>query len=263
VRIFVDADSCPPEARGVVLRAAEKRRMKAIFAANKRLADVQGKFASIALCGHGPDAADNYIVTHSEAGDLAVTRDVPLAFRLAERGVAVLNDRGRVFTTDGLRSFMAARKVRVGVTENGIRVDKIANYGKKEVKMFADSFDRLLTALAGPAPPNSKRYRKEEARRREEEAERKRQEKLERRFRRAEERRRLAEIEYRKQEEAMRKLRAEAVRKREEKMARMREREQAREKASKSAESVSALRKAGKPSKASKTPTVARDINRK
>jgi hypothetical protein len=117
------------------------------------------------------------------------------------------------------------RKVWTGVTESGVRVDKIANYGKKEVKLFADCFDRLLTALAGPAPSDSTRKNRAERKREEEaEAERKHLEKIERRARRAEARRRLAEIERRKQEEAMRKLRAEAVRKLEEKMARKRER---------------------------------------
>lgn len=222
----------------MVLRAASKRRMKAIFAANRRLADVRGKFAKMALCGRGPDAADNYIVTNSEAGDIAVTRDVPLAYRLAERGVSVLNDRGRVFTKGELRSFMAVRKVWTGVTGRGVRVDKIANYGKKEVKLFADCFDRLLTALAGPAPPNSACKEMSE-RKRKAETTRKRIAAVYRKLEKEVEMKRLWEIERKRElertredesarklrlEEARRRYEEEAERKREEKEAQRRER---------------------------------------
>jgi hypothetical protein len=35
----------------------------------------------------------------------------------------------------------------VGLAENGLDIERTANYGPKELKLFADSLDRLLTKL--------------------------------------------------------------------------------------------------------------------
>jgi hypothetical protein len=35
----------------------------------------------------------------------------------------------------------------VGLAENGLGMERTANYGKKELKSFADSLDRTLTKL--------------------------------------------------------------------------------------------------------------------
>jgi hypothetical protein len=35
----------------------------------------------------------------------------------------------------------------VGLAENGLGVERITNYGKKERKAFADSLDRILVKL--------------------------------------------------------------------------------------------------------------------
>jgi uncharacterized protein YaiI (UPF0178 family) len=48
------------------------------------------------LCPPGQDSADNRIVELARPGDLALTRDVPLASRLVEASVLVMDDRGRV-----------------------------------------------------------------------------------------------------------------------------------------------------------------------
>jgi len=42
---------------------------------------------------------------------------------------------------------LSLRNFTVGLAENGLGIERIANYGKKELKTFADSFDRLLTKL--------------------------------------------------------------------------------------------------------------------
>ena len=151
MKILVDADSCPTQARRVILRAAEKRRVRAVFAANRQIPGIEGDFVAMALCPEYADAADDYIVELAKGGDLAVTRDVPLAARLVNKGIAVLDDRGRVFTRDNIGSFMSIRDFNIGLTMDGVGIERIANYGKKDIKMFADSFDKLLTRLCAQA----------------------------------------------------------------------------------------------------------------
>jgi hypothetical protein len=36
----------------------------------------------------------------------------------------------------------------VGLAENGFEFERTASYGKRELKAFADSFDKLLAKLA-------------------------------------------------------------------------------------------------------------------
>jgi uncharacterized protein YaiI (UPF0178 family) len=84
----------------------------------------------------------------AKPGDLAVTRDVPLAERLVEARVTVLDDRGRVYSAENIRHYRSLRDFTVGLAENGLGIVRTANYGKKDIKKFADSLDRELTRLA-------------------------------------------------------------------------------------------------------------------
>ncbi|GHV71239.1 UPF0178 protein [Spirochaetia bacterium] len=145
--IFVDADSCPRPAREAVLRSSNKKGIRSVFAANRSIPGIAGKYAVMEICPAGEGSADNRIVSLARQGDLAVTRDIPLAARLVEASVAVLDDRGRVYTRENIRERLSLRDFTVNLAEQGLGIERAASYGKKELKGFADSFDRLLTAL--------------------------------------------------------------------------------------------------------------------
>jgi uncharacterized protein YaiI (UPF0178 family) len=99
------------------------------------------------VCPPGEGSADNRLVSLAEKGDLAVTRDIPLAARLLEAGAAVLDDRGRTYTAENIREKLSLRDFTVGLAENGMDFERTAGYGKRELKTFADALDRLLTGL--------------------------------------------------------------------------------------------------------------------
>jgi len=145
MKILVDADSCPKPARDLVLRRAVKLNVRIIFAANRPIPDAAG--AQMEICPAGDNAADDRIVELSEPGDIAITRDVPLAKRLVEKGINVLDDRGRVFNKNNINELLSLRNFTVGLAENGLEFERTATYGKKELKTFADSFDRILMKL--------------------------------------------------------------------------------------------------------------------
>ncbi|MDR2159669.1 MAG: DUF188 domain-containing protein [Treponema sp.] len=144
MKILVDADSCPGPARDLLLRTAARTGVKTIFAANRLLPGVGGGAAVMELCPPGKDSADNRIFNLAEKGDLAITRDVPLASRLVEASVTVMDDRGRVYTGENIRERLSLRNFMVGLAENGLGADRSANYGRKELKAMADSLDRFL-----------------------------------------------------------------------------------------------------------------------
>jgi uncharacterized protein YaiI (UPF0178 family) len=147
MKILVDADSCPKDARELTLRTAERRGIQAVFAANRPIPGIDGKHVTMEICPPGENSADDRIVTLAQAGDLAVTRDLALAKRLLEKDVVVVDDRGRVFTRDNINELLSLRDFVVGLAENGLGVERTASYGKKERKAFADSLDRQLTKL--------------------------------------------------------------------------------------------------------------------
>jgi uncharacterized protein YaiI (UPF0178 family) len=149
VRILVDADSCPKPARNLILKTATRRKIPAIFAANRPLPGLgESAYAVMELCPAGEGAADDRIVALAAPGDLAVTRDIPLASRLVEVSVLVIDDRGRSYTRENIRELLSLRDFRVGLAENGLETERSAVYGKRELKTFADALDRAL-AKAG------------------------------------------------------------------------------------------------------------------
>ncbi|MCL2213979.1 MAG: DUF188 domain-containing protein [Treponema sp.] len=150
MKIIIDADSCPRPARDLVLRRACKLSIRIIFAANRLIPSeyaINGQIvhAEMVICPAIDNSADDKIVELAQPGDLVITRDVPLAKRLIEKDVFVIDDRGRIFTQDNINEMLSLRNFKVGLAENGLEIERIAGYGKKELKLFADSFDRVLT----------------------------------------------------------------------------------------------------------------------
>jgi len=144
MKFLVDADSCPKSARDLVIRRAKKLDAPVIFAANRQ---IEADGVQMEICSNKENAADDRIVELAEKGDVVITRDIPLAKRLVEKEAAALDDRGRVFDKNNINELLSLRNFKVGLADNGLDIDRIANYGKKELKSFADSLDRLLAKI--------------------------------------------------------------------------------------------------------------------
>ncbi|MDR1430247.1 MAG: DUF188 domain-containing protein [Spirochaetaceae bacterium] len=151
MKILVDADSCPKEVRDLVIRAAERTGISAVFAANRMIPGIEGKPVRMELCPPGEGKADDRIVSLAEPGDLVLTRDIPLAERVVKASVTALDDRGRVFTPENIGQALSLRNFTLDLVQNGMDFERDNSYGKKELKRFADSFDRVLTRLVKEA----------------------------------------------------------------------------------------------------------------
>ena len=148
MQIFVDADSCPRQAREMVSRFSARLGIKATFVANRPIPGAGNTTVIMEICPAEEGAADNRIVELALCGDLVLTRDLPLAERLVQAGVTVLDDRGRVFTKENIRERRSLRDFVVGLAENGLETERTASYGKKEITALANSLDKELTRLA-------------------------------------------------------------------------------------------------------------------
>ena len=157
MQILVDADSCPREARELVLRFSARLGIKTIFAANRPIPGIPSpkegnqsafeEYVKMELCSKEEGAADDRIIALAIPGDLALTRDLPLAERLVEAGVTVLDDRGRIFTKENIRQLRSLRDFTVGLANNGMEYERTSSYGKKELNSLANSLDKEITRL--------------------------------------------------------------------------------------------------------------------
>ena len=147
MKILVDADSCPASVRDIIARAAERVGVEAVFAANRKIPLSLHRLIRMHIVEKGEGKADEYLIDCSEQGDLAVTRDIPLAAALIEKGVIVINDRGDHFTGDNIRERLSVRNLMKDFRESGIMHEGANTYGRREIQKFAAAFDRELMRL--------------------------------------------------------------------------------------------------------------------
>ncbi len=151
-QLFVDADSCPKALRAIILKSVNKRKITAVFVADRVLQDVvkvenKTHLARMIVVEKGDDSADDAIVSLAQKGALAITRDVILADRLAEKGLTVLDDRGGVFTRENVKERLSVRNMMSELRDYNIYVEKTKPMSPKEIQLFANAFDRELTKI--------------------------------------------------------------------------------------------------------------------
>lgn len=154
--VWIDADSCPRSVRSYVIKRAVFLSVKVIFVANHEIpapafARESGMF-SMAVCGKARGEADRVILDGAREADIVVTRDVPLAVSLARKGVAVMNDRGTLFTKENAAEKLKERDFDFALSQIGFAGAKKSSYGKKELAAFSRLFDKAIEkALADSA----------------------------------------------------------------------------------------------------------------
>lgn len=148
MRIWIDADAAPVDVKAVVFRAADRLGIETILVANspQPIPKAAVTVRSVTV-RQGANVADRYIVVHSQAGDLAITADIPLAAELVAKQVAVIDPRGDEYNESNIASRLSMRDFLDELRGTGAATGGAAPYGAKDKKAFAASFDRLLTKL--------------------------------------------------------------------------------------------------------------------
>jgi uncharacterized protein len=148
MQIWIDADAAPRDVKEIVGRAAQRLGIKTAVVANQRLWIPPGNpFLTGVVVAGGPDVADAWIVEHAEAGDLAITADIPLAGLLVEKGVMVLDHRGDEFTPANIGERLSIRNFMDGLRSTGIETGGPPPWGPRDKQAFASALDRTLTRL--------------------------------------------------------------------------------------------------------------------
>jgi len=141
--IYVDADACP--VRAEVERVAGRTRTPAVMVSNGGIRPSADPLISVVAVSDGPDAADDWIAMRVGAGDVVVTRDLPLAARCLDAGATVLGPDGREFTAASIGQALAGRAIAQHLRETTRNETRHAAFGAADRQAFLNSLDRLLT----------------------------------------------------------------------------------------------------------------------
>jgi uncharacterized protein len=152
MKLWIDADAAPRDVKEIVFRAARRLRIETVLVANRQLSSpLDHPLVTTVRVKGGPDVADLHIAERAEAGDVAVTADIPLASRLVEKRVTVLDPRGQEYTEENVGERLAVRDFMDGLRGAGLATDGPRPYGPKDRQAFAATLDRVLTrALRSP-----------------------------------------------------------------------------------------------------------------
>lgn len=154
--LWVDGDACPATIKDLIIRTAERLGIMAVFVANKYISLPQSSFLSTRRIGVNPEAVDMHITENAQAGDVAVTQDIPLASALVSRGVTVISTRGVLFTEDNIGERLSIRNFMQNLREAGTLTPGPKEFVQKDGQRFANTLDRVMTRLLKPKTVSGK-----------------------------------------------------------------------------------------------------------
>ena len=172
-RIYIDADSLPERHRSIVLRRIVGKTHSAWFVADRSLKDVEraieedkrlrrapfrdtltreearkiGSEIHMIVVESGADSADDEIVRIAEAPALAITHDIPLAARLLEKGLVVIDDRGGRYEEGSIRERLSERSNNKVFREMGLFDLPSKRFDERTIQRFAAAFDHSIIEL--------------------------------------------------------------------------------------------------------------------
>lgn len=145
--IWIDADSCPISVRNIVIKAATKNDIETFFVANHKIPIPKHKLLKMICTEATPDAADTYIVENCNVGDLVITRDIPMAKRVIEKNVVIINDRGTCYDKKNINERLSMRNFMLDLYNNGLMPEKTKTLSPKDIQAFSNCFDKELQKL--------------------------------------------------------------------------------------------------------------------
>lgn len=145
MQVWIDADACPRGVKDVVYRASDRRQVPVSVVANKAMHVPASERIRMVQVPGGPDVADDHIVEHASAGDVAITADIPLAARLVEKDVVVLTPRGEELDEDNVSERLSVRDFMSDLRDTGVMTGGPPAFSDKDKREFANALDRALT----------------------------------------------------------------------------------------------------------------------
>ncbi len=145
MKIWVDADACPNVIKEILFKAAQRTGIEMTLVANQYIRVPPNKNIKSLQVSSGFDVADDEIVRRSEAGDLVITSDIPLAAEIIDKKGLALSPRGELFTSENIRSRLNIRDFMDTMRSSGVNTGGPPALNQTDRQNFANHLDRLLT----------------------------------------------------------------------------------------------------------------------
>ncbi|MBA3661870.1 MAG: YaiI/YqxD family protein [Gammaproteobacteria bacterium] len=147
MKIWVDADACPNVIKQIIFRAANRMKVHVLLISNHPISLPHSPYIKQIQVPAGFDKADDKIVLDSQPGDLIITGDIPLASLIVEKGGHVLNPRGEQYSPQNIKQRLAFRNQSEALRSSGIKTEGPAKITKREIALFGNALDKILTKL--------------------------------------------------------------------------------------------------------------------
>ncbi len=144
MQIWVDADSCPGVIKEILFKASTRTKVTMTLVANHPMPIPRIKWISLLQVPAGFDVADNEIVKRSNAGDLVITGDIPLAAEIIDKGAHALNPRGEFYNAENIRQRLNMRDFMDTLRSSGVNTGGQASMSQNDRREFANQLDRFL-----------------------------------------------------------------------------------------------------------------------
>ena len=143
--IYVDADACPVKEE--TYRVAKRYDLQVYLVSNSWMRTPEQGGVELVVVDDGFDAADDWIATHVESGDIVLTTDIPLAARCLEAGAQLINSKGREFTEEAIGEALARRELMALLRESGERTGGPAPLEKRDRSRFLQKLDEVIQSV--------------------------------------------------------------------------------------------------------------------
>jgi uncharacterized protein len=145
LHIYVDGDACPVKAE--VEKVAARHSLGVTIVSNGGLRPSANPLLRHVTVAEGADAADDWIVDHIGAGDIAITADIPLAARCLDKQARVLAPNGKAFTQDGIGMALGMRDLNRHLREVSGGQTFNAGFGSRDRSRFLSELENCITKL--------------------------------------------------------------------------------------------------------------------
>ena len=143
--IYVDADACPVKEE--IYKVARRYGIKVCIVANSTMNVPKEDLIELVVVKGGFDAADDWIAERVDAGDIAITADIPLAERCLLKGSKVIGPKGIEFTKNSIGNALATRELLEMLRHSGDFRGGPAPFAKTDRSRFLSKLDETIHAV--------------------------------------------------------------------------------------------------------------------
>lgn len=144
MHIWVDADACPILIKDILYRVANRTETPVTLVANQMLSVPPSPWIRAVQVPAGFDEADQRIAQSTQAGDVVVTADVPLAALVIEKQAWVLDPRGDLIDQHTIKARLTMRNFMEELRGSGVDTGGPKAFTPRDARAFANQLDRLL-----------------------------------------------------------------------------------------------------------------------